>query len=73
MIECELIRESQREGIALAKQRGIYKGGKPKLDSSQAAEVASRVAAGDSVAALAREHGVSRQTIYRYAAQTPTP
>ncbi|WP_257865657.1 helix-turn-helix domain-containing protein [Gordonia jinghuaiqii] len=43
------------------------------MDSSQAAEVASRVAAGDSVAALAREHGVSRQTIYRYAAQTPTP
>ncbi|WP_168700896.1 recombinase family protein [Gordonia paraffinivorans] len=70
--ERELIRERQREGIALAKRRGIYKGGKPKLTADQAAEVASRVVTGESVAALAREYGVSRQTIYRYAAQTQT-
>lgn len=67
--ERELIRERQREGIAVAKAAGKYKGGRPKLDANQGAEIARRVAVGESVASLAREFDVSRQTIYRYAAQ----
>lgn len=67
--ERSLIRERQREGIALAKAQGKYRGGQPKLTAAQAAELAGRKRAGESVAALAREYGVSRQTVYRYVAE----
>ncbi|WP_168700593.1 recombinase family protein [Gordonia paraffinivorans] len=72
-MEREMIRERQREGITLAKAKGVYKGGKPKLTANQTVEVARRVAAGESVASLAREFHVSRQTVYRYAAQAKNP
>ena len=65
--ERELIRERQREGIAIAKREGKYGGRKPSLSSDRAAELRRRVAAGDSKAALAREFGISRDTLYRYA------
>lgn len=67
--ERALIRERQREGIAIAKAAGKYRGGQPKLTDAQAAELAGRKRAGESVAALAREYGVSRQTVYRYVAE----
>jgi DNA invertase Pin-like site-specific DNA recombinase len=41
-----LIRERQREGIALAKQRGAYKGRKKTLTPERAAELAQRAATG---------------------------
>ncbi len=66
--ERSLILERQREGIALAKAAGKYKGGKPKLDADQATELVRRKAAGERVADLAREFGVSRQTVYTYLA-----
>jgi DNA invertase Pin-like site-specific DNA recombinase len=62
--ERALILERQREGIALAKGRGVYKGRPPSLTSTQRKELAARVAAGETKAALAREYGVSRQTVY---------
>lgn len=62
--ERSMIRERQREGIEAAKKRGAYKGRKKALDETQSAEVRSRAAKGESKAALAREFGVSRQTIY---------
>jgi len=65
--ERELIRERQREGIALAKKAGVYKGRKPALHAARAAELRRRVAAGGSKAALAREFGISRDTLYKYA------
>jgi DNA invertase Pin-like site-specific DNA recombinase len=64
--ERELIRERQREGLAIAKREGKYGGRKPSLTSERAAELHRRVAAGDSKAALAREFGISRDTLYRY-------
>lgn len=67
--ERDLIRERQREGIALAKLReGAYVGRKPCLSSSQAKDLRRRVAAGESKTALAGELGISRMTLYRYAA-----
>lgn len=63
--ERSIIRERQMEGIAEAKKRGAYKGGTPKLTQEQVDEVRARVATRESKAALAREYGVSRQTIYR--------
>jgi DNA invertase Pin-like site-specific DNA recombinase len=65
--ERELIRERQREGIALAKLRpGTYAGRKRSLSAAQAADLRRRVAAGEPRTALARELEISRQTLYRY-------
>jgi DNA invertase Pin-like site-specific DNA recombinase len=64
--ERALIGERQREGIALAKKRGAYRGRKKALSTEQAAELSRRAATGESKAALAREHGVSRETVYQY-------
>lgn len=67
--ERDLIRERQREGIALAKLReGAYVGRKHSLNPSQAKDLRRRVAAGESKTALAGELGISRQTLYRYVA-----
>jgi DNA invertase Pin-like site-specific DNA recombinase len=68
--ERSLLKERQREGIALAKKAGVYKGRKPSLSQERAAELRSRVAAGDKKAGLAREFGISRETLYQYARGT---
>ena len=64
--ERSLIRERQREGIALAKQRGAYRGRKRALSEDDIANAKSRVAAGDTKAQIARDFGVSRETLYQY-------
>ncbi len=64
--ERELIRERQREGIALAKQRGAYRGRKPALSNAEATELRRRAEAREPKAALAREFGISRATLYEY-------
>jgi DNA invertase Pin-like site-specific DNA recombinase len=65
--ERDLIRERQREGIAIARRGGKYTGRKPSLTPARAAELRRRVALGDSKVGLAREFGISRDTLYRYA------
>lgn len=62
--ERAMILERQREGIALAKARGVYKGRKPALRDDQVAEVLERLGAGESAADLAKEFGVARATVY---------
>lgn len=64
--ERSLIRERQREGIALAKQRGVYRGRKKSLLSEQVAELRQRAHAGEKKSELAREYGISRETLYQY-------
>jgi DNA invertase Pin-like site-specific DNA recombinase len=64
--ERSLILERQREGVALAKQRGVYKGRKPALRDDQAEQVRRRVGAGEKVARVARDLGVCRATVYAY-------
>ena len=62
-----LIHERQREGIVLAKQRGAYRGRKKKSLSEVAVrELQQRLAAGASKAQVARELGISRETLYQY-------
>lgn len=63
--ERALIRERQREGIALAKQRGVYKGRKRALSSEHIADVRQRLAAGETKASVARSLGISRETLYQ--------
>ncbi|EFC79888.1 Resolvase helix-turn-helix domain protein [Parafrankia sp. EUN1f] len=69
--ERALILERQREGIAAAKQRGVYTGRKPALTPDQARDLAERAAAGARKSDLAREFGISRETVYSYLRATP--
>ena len=68
--ERSLIRERQREGIALAKQRGAYRGRKKSLSDPEIAVLRQRAAAGEQKATLAREFGISRETLYQYLRMT---
>ena len=69
--ERELIRERQREGIAIAKTKGKYTGRKRALTIEQTEELCRRAAAGESRSALARSYGISRETLYRYINNAP--
>ncbi len=64
--ERSLIRERQREGVALAKARGAYRGRKRTLTDEQITDLRERVAVGEPKARLAREFGISRETVYQY-------
>jgi DNA invertase Pin-like site-specific DNA recombinase len=65
-MERALIRERQREGIDLARARGVYKGGQPKLTPMQAQELRERAKKGAAKVELARHYGISRQAVYDY-------
>ena len=62
--ERSLIRERQREGVAIAKAKGLYRGRKPKLDAAQIEEAKTKIALGVSKARIAREMGITRMTLY---------
>src|SRR5438552_18529973 len=64
--ERALILERQREGIAAARQRGAYTGRKPALTPERAREICERAAAGERKSVLAKEFGISRETVYSY-------
>jgi DNA invertase Pin-like site-specific DNA recombinase len=64
--ERALILERQREGIALAKQRGAYRGRRKTLSPEQVSELRRRAGEGEKKAGLAREFGISRETLYQY-------
>lgn len=63
--ERELIRERQREGIALAKERGAYKGRKP-IDKVKLDQAFEFVRNGMAKNEAARKVGISRATLYKY-------
>lgn len=60
--ENDIRRERQREGIDKAKARGVYKGRPAAID---AAEVKRLKAAGHGAAAIARQLGIGRASVYR--------
>lgn len=64
--ERALIRERQREGVALAKARGAYKGRTHVLTAEQIDELRRRLVPGANRSKLAREFGIARRTLYRY-------
>lgn len=65
--ERALILERQREGIALAKSEGKYKGRKQTLSKVQVTALCTKAASGEvSKTALAKEFGISRETVYQY-------
>ncbi|ACD95164.1 recombinase family protein [Trichlorobacter lovleyi] len=63
--ERSLIRERQKEGIAAAKTRGVYRGRRPSLTPDQIAEIKQLASTGVPKAKLARRYDVSRETIYQ--------
>ena len=66
--ERQMILERQREGIALARLKNRYKncGRKKALSDSQIDTIRERIANGERKTALAREYGVSLQTVYTH-------
>lgn len=64
--ERSLIRERQMEGIALAKKRGAYKGRKAVLSNEQVNAIKTCIAHGDKKSHIARNFGISRETLYQY-------
>ena len=64
--ERALLRERQREGIALARQRGAYRGRKKALSTAQLDALHQRLETGGSKAQIARDFGISRETLYQY-------
>lgn len=70
--ERDLLIERTQSGLARAKALGKPLGRPAALTTHQQAEVRSRIAAGETVSAIARDMGTSRQTIMRARdAQTP--
>lgn len=64
--ERSLLKERQREGITLAKQRGIYRGRKRSLNKEQVSEMKRRIEAGEQKSKVARDMNISRETVYQY-------
>jgi DNA invertase Pin-like site-specific DNA recombinase len=65
--ERALIRERQREGIAIAKAKGVYsKPRRKKLTAEQVTELVTLAQHGMPKAELARDYGISRETLYQY-------
>ncbi|MFE9323534.1 helix-turn-helix domain-containing protein [Nocardia sp. NPDC052278] len=51
---------------ATVRYRGAYTGRKPALTTEQADALRSRAAAGEPKSMLAKEFGISRETVYSY-------
>jgi DNA invertase Pin-like site-specific DNA recombinase len=60
--ETDVRRERQLEGIAMARRQGAYRGGKARLDRERVRELADE---GAGPAAIARELGMARSSVYR--------
>ena len=63
--ERDMIKERQREGIAIAKSKGAYKGRKKALSDQQVFEIKGLVLQGVSKNKIAKEFGISIPTLYR--------
>ncbi len=64
--ERAFLKERQREGIEIAKRQGKYRGRKRALDEAQITDIKKRANAGEVKSSLAKEYGISRETLYSY-------
>lgn len=64
--ERALSKERQKEGVQLAKAKGVYKGRKQEMTPERIAEIQARIEAGEAKSAVAKAMGISRDTLYRY-------
>ena len=64
--ERALIRERQREGIAIAKTKGVYKGRKSGLNAEMKLKLREMIASGISKTEIAKNLAISRASVYQY-------
>ena len=64
--ERSIIKERQREGIELAKKKGVYSGRKKTLTDDQLKELRERIENNENRSQIARDMGISRATLYNY-------
>ena len=67
--ETNLRRERQMEGIAAAKMRGVYTGRKPRIDPAAVRQLYEEQKLGP--AAIARQLGIARASVYRVLGKKP--
>jgi DNA invertase Pin-like site-specific DNA recombinase len=60
--ETDIRRERQMEGIAKAKEAGVYRGRRPSLDVTA---LRAALAAGEKPASVAKRLGIARSSVYR--------
>jgi len=60
--ETNLRNERQLEGIAKAKEKGVYKGRKPSIDVTEVKRLSD---SGLGASAIAKELGIGRASVYR--------
>ena len=60
--ERNIIRKRQAEGIAKAKAKGVYKGGKPRIDRDKVRQLSAE---GQSTYKIAEEMKISRMSVHR--------
>ena len=65
--ERSLIRQRQLEGIEAAKKKGVYTGRKRALSPSEILDLQKKATAKKAVKSkIAREYGITRETLYQY-------
>jgi DNA invertase Pin-like site-specific DNA recombinase len=69
--EREIIRERQKEGIKLARERGVYAGRKKMLNPDQIAEVHRLAKEGYKKTKIAEMFNMSREVVYKYLRLNP--
>lgn len=69
--ERDLLLERQREGIAIAKQKGKYQGRQSSFSREALAEIRSKFNKAPNKAGLAREYGISRSYLYKLVSSSP--
>ena len=67
--ETNLRRERQLEGIKAAKAKGVYKGRKPTIDAAELRRLRDEEKLGP--AAIARQLGIGRASVYRVLGKAP--
>jgi len=64
--EREIIKERQKEGVQIAKAKGLYKGRKREMTQERIEQLRHRVGLGEAKTAVAKDMRISRDTLYRY-------
>lgn len=64
--ERSLIKERQKEGIAIAKQKGKYKGRTKSISSETLKQIEQEIINGKPKSRIAKEYNIARSTLYNY-------
>lgn len=64
--ERSLIKERQKEGIAIAKQKGKYKGRSKSISVEVLKRIEQEIINGKPKSRIAKEYNIARSTLYNY-------